>query len=72
MTARRVILDISTMSKLAILLSLERMLGAFSLEITVLLRRGKSLRAKREEFEEAKRKNEIHQPTIQIFTGVHG
>ena len=69
--ARRVILDVSTMSKLAILLSLGICLE-LNLETTVHYAEAKVYGPSREEFEEAKKNNEIHQPTIQIFTGVHG
>ena len=69
--AKRVILDISTMSKLAILLSLGVIL-VLNLEVILLYAEALSYGPTREEFEEAKKNNEIHRPTIQIFTGVHG
>lgn len=70
-SARRMILDVSTMSKLAILLSLSVAL-ILNLEVTLLYAEAEIYGPSREEFEEAKKNNEIHRPTIQIFTGVHG
>lgn len=70
-SARRVILDISTMSKLAILLTLN-VCWELSLEIIILYAEAKVYGPSEEEFQDAKRNKEIHQPTIQIFTGVHG
>jgi len=70
-TARRVILDVSTMSKLAILLSLN-VCAELNLEVTVIYAEAKAYRPTQDEFEDAKRNKEIHRPTIQIFTGVHG
>jgi hypothetical protein len=69
--ARRVILDISTMSKLAILLTLSVCLE-LDLEVTVLYAEAQAYGPTRDEFEDAKKNNEIHRPSIQIFTGVHG
>jgi hypothetical protein len=69
--ARRVILDITTMSKLAIMLSLNVCLE-LDLDTTVLYAEAEVYGPSHEEFDEARRNNEIHRPTIQIFTGVHG
>jgi hypothetical protein len=68
---RRVVIDISTMSKLAILLILSVCRG-LDVEVTILYAEAKSYGPSREEFEKAKENNEIHRPTLQIFTGVHG
>lgn len=67
----RVVLDISTMSKLAILLSLSAC-QQLNLETTILYTEADVYGPSREEFEEARNKREIHRPSIQIFTGVHG
>ncbi len=68
---QRVILDISTMSKLAILLTLSACLK-LNLEVTIHYAEAKVYGPSQEEFEDAKKNKEIHRPTIQIFTGVHG
>jgi hypothetical protein len=70
-SARHVILDISTMSKLAILLSLNVCLE-LNLETTVLYAEAEIYGPSKQEFEDARNKKEIHRPSIQIFTGVHG
>src|SRR5260221_2812698 len=69
--ARRVVIDISTMSKLAILLILS-VCRDLDVEVTILYAEAKTYGPSREEFEKAKENNEIHRPTLQIFTGVHG
>jgi hypothetical protein len=68
---RRVVLDISTMSKLAILLTLSAC-SELNLEVIILYAEAKVYGPSQAEFEEAKKNGEIHRPTIQIFTGVHG
>lgn len=70
-SARRVILDISTMSKLAILLTMNVCLR-LDLEIVILYSEAKVYGPSEAEFEEAKKNKDFHRPTIQIFTGVHG
>lgn len=69
--ARRAIIDISTMSKLAILLTLNVCMKC-ELEVLIHYAEAQVYGPSLEEFESAKNKNEIHRPTIQIFTGVHG
>ena len=69
--AQRVVIDISTMSKLAILLILS-VCRELDMEVTILYAEAKTYGPTREEFEKAKENNEIHRPTLQIFTGVHG
>ncbi len=69
--ARRVLVDISTMSKLAIVLILTVCKG-LDLEVMILYAEAESYGPTKEEFEKAKEQNEIHRPTLQIFTGVHG
>jgi hypothetical protein len=68
---QRVLIDISTMSKLAILLTLS-VCRDLDVEVTILYTEAKAYGPSREEFEKAKENNEIHRPTLQIFTGVHG
>lgn len=69
--ATRVAVDISTMSKLAILLILG-VCRDLDLDVTIAYASAEKYGPSKEEFENAKKNNEIHQPTIQIFTGVHG
>ncbi len=69
--ARRVVLDISTMSKLAIILILN-VCHELNLDVRVLYCEAKTYGPSAEEFERAKQQKKIHQPTLQIFTGVHG
>jgi hypothetical protein len=69
--ARRVILDISTMSKLAILLALN-VSRESKLEVVIHYAEAEFYGPSRKEFEDARISKEIHRPTIQIFTGVHG
>ena len=68
--AKHVVLDISTMSKLAILLILN-VCRDLDLAVTILYAEATSYGPSRDEFEKAKQQNEIHRPTLQIFTGVH-
>lgn len=68
---RRVIVDISTMSKLAIMLVLQAC-REIDADVTVFYAEALHYRPSREEFEQARANNEIHRPTIQVFTGVHG
>ncbi|MBI2749762.1 MAG: hypothetical protein HYX43_10605 [Burkholderiales bacterium] len=69
--ARRAVVDISTMSKLGIILVLK---GCHErgLHVYVLYSEAQLYGPSKEEFERAKERNEIHRPTLQVFTGVHG
>jgi len=69
--ASRAVVDISTMSKLAIMLELHvcRDLG---LDTLVLYAEAREYGPKEAEFQQAKTDNAIHRPTLQVFTGVHG
>jgi hypothetical protein len=69
--ASRAIVDVSSMSKLEIMLVLN-VCRELSLQITVLYAEAVSYGPSEPEFQSARRKNEIHQPTLQVFTGVHG
>lgn len=69
--ARRVILDISSMSKLAIMLVLNTC-RVLDVEVSILYAEAKSYAPTKEHFESAKEKKEIHRPTLQVYTGVHG
>jgi hypothetical protein len=68
---RRVVIDISTMSKLEIMLILN-VCRKVDLSVRVFYCEADTYRPSQEEFETARQRNKIHQPTLQIFTGVHG
>lgn len=69
--ARRTIVDISTMSKLAIMLVLN-VSHKLDLCVRVLYSEAEQYGPSKEEFDRARERNDIHQPTLQVFTGVHG
>lgn len=69
--ARRAVVDISTMSKLEIMLVLN-VCHALGLRVRVLYSEAQLYGPSKEEFERARKNNEIHRPTLQVFTGVHG
>lgn len=69
--ARRAVVDISTMSKLEIMLVLNVCYGV-DLSVRILYTEADTYGPSQKEFESAKDKNEIHRPTLQVFTGVHG
>jgi hypothetical protein len=69
--AGRVILDISSMSKLAIMLVLNTC-HILDVEVAILYAEAQTYAPSKEHFEIAKEKREIHRPTLQVYTGVHG
>lgn len=69
--ARMVFLDISAMSKLAILLCLDLCFD-LNLDTSVFYSEAISYCPSQEEYEKAKGEDNLHQPSIQIYTGVHG
>jgi len=69
--AKRATVDVSTMSKLAIMLVLQ-ICRRMNLDTTVLYSEAKAYGPSKEEFEEARARNEIHQPTLHVFNGIHG
>jgi len=71
LAARRVVLDISTMSKLAIMLVLE-ICRVLDLDVCVFYAEAQEYGPSEAEFEAAKNDNAIHRPSLQVFTGVHG
>lgn len=68
---RRVIVNISTMSKLEIILVLN-VCHAIGLSVRILYSEAMKYGPSEDEFKRARENNEIHQPTLQVFTGVHG
>src|ERR1700685_1558375 len=69
--ARRVLVDISSMSKLAIMLVLN-VCRKLKVEVCILYTEAQTYGPSEQEFESAKENREIHRPTLQIFTGFHG
>jgi hypothetical protein len=69
--ARRAVVDISTMSKLLIMLVLN-VCHELDLVTSVLYSESLHYGPSEDEFNRAKRNNEIHRPSLQVFTGVHG
>ena len=69
--AKRVTVDISTMSKLAILLTLG-VCRELDVSVRVVYTEAETYGPSLEEFRSARAKSEIHRPTLQIFDGVHG
>ncbi|MGH9892163.1 MAG: hypothetical protein ACREA0_09320 [bacterium] len=70
-SVRRAVVDISTMSKLEIMLVL-KVCHKLALRVRVLYSEAEVYGPSEEEFKLARKKNEIHRPTLQVFTGVHG
>ena len=68
---RKVILDISTMSKLAIMLTLW-VIKKMGITVSVLYTEAKLYGPSEAEFSAAKERNDVHQPSLQIFSGIHG
>jgi hypothetical protein len=66
-----VTIDISTMSKLEIMLVLHAC-HDLQLQVRVFYSEAETYAPTREQFEEARTQNKIHQPTLQIFTGIYG
>ena len=69
--ARRVVVDISTMSKLAIMLVLE-VCHRLDLDTRIVYAEADRYEPTQDKFELARARNQIHRPTLQVFTGVHG
>src|ERR1017187_5797022 len=69
--ARRAIVEISSMSKLAIMLVLG-VCRDLHLDVRILYAEALNYGPSQEEFDKAVEKKEIHRPTLQVFTGVHG
>lgn len=67
----RIVVDISTMSKLAIILILQVCLR-LELNLLIFYAEAQAYGPSQAEFEEAKKNHEIHRPSIQIFTAIHG
>jgi hypothetical protein len=68
---RKAVIDISTMSKLAIMLVLN-VCQQLQFKVRILYTEAQTYGPSEEKFKNARAKNEIHRPTLQVFTGVHG
>jgi hypothetical protein len=68
---RRAIVDISTMSKLAIMLVLQ-VCRNLNLDLRVIYTEAKEYGPSEEEFEQARKQKKIHRPTLHVFNGIHG
>jgi hypothetical protein len=68
---RRAVIDISTMSKLAIMLVLQ-VCRQRDLDTKILYAEAQTYGPSKEEFDRARERDEIHRPTLHGFTGVHG
>ena len=68
---RHVIVDVSAMSKLAMLLCLD-VCWKMNLSTSVFYAEAKEKGPKREEYEKAKSEKNLHRPSIQVYTGIHG
>ena len=69
--ARGAVVDISTMSKLAIMLVLS-VCRSLDLSVRVMYCEAQTYGPSQEDFESARREGRVHPPTLQVFTGVHG
>ena len=67
----RVTVDVSTMSKLAILLVLG-VCQKLDLDVRLIYTEAESYGPTLTDFRSARERNEIHRPTLQVFDGVHG
>ena len=67
----RVIVDISTMSKLAIMLILW-VVRKLKLPVVILYNEARLYGPSEDQFNDAKVANMVHQPSLQIFSGIHG
>ncbi len=67
----KVIIDISTMSKLAIILTLN-VCNSLKLHVQILYSEAKKYGPSEDDFLLAQEKHEVHRPSLQVFTGVHG
>lgn len=68
---KRITIDISTMSKLAILLTLG-VCGRMGARVRVMYTEAETYGPSVNEFRSAREREEIHRPSLQVFDGVHG
>jgi hypothetical protein len=70
-STRRAIVDISSMSKLAIMLVMQTC-QHLGLDLRVVYTEAEKYGPSEEEFERARRENKIHRPSLHVFNGIHG
>ena len=68
---QRVIVDISTMSKLATMLVLSAC-EEFNQELNICYAEARRYGPTKDEFLDAKRRKQLHRPSSEVYTGVHG
>lgn len=68
---RRIIVDISAMSKLAIMTALD-VARELNLEVAVFYAEAQDYGPSQPDYEKARSEGALHQPTIQLYTGVQG
>jgi hypothetical protein len=68
---KKVVIDISSMSKMALLLTLD-VCREMDLEVSIFYAEAEFYGPSREDYEEAKRSAQIHQPSIQVYSGIGG
>ena len=68
---RKVVVDISSMSKMALLLTLD-VCRELDLDVSLFYTEAEFYGPSREDYEAAKKAEQIHQPTIQVYSGIGG
>jgi hypothetical protein len=68
---RRILLDISTMSKLLAMLVLN-VARTLNLQVRIFYAEASTYWPTEMDFEKARAESRVHQPSLQVFTGVHG
>lgn len=68
---RGVVVDISSMSKMALLLTLD-VCTERDLDVTIFYAEAEFYSPSRKDYEEAKSSEQIHQPSIQVYSGIGG
>ena len=69
--ALRAVVDISTMSKLEIILVL-KVCSDLGLDVRVMYTEAETYGPSKQEFEQAKESGQIHRPSLQVYSGIHG
>jgi hypothetical protein len=68
--ARAVVIDVSAMSKLAIILALD-VCREMNLDVNVFYAEAKTYGPAQQDYERAKTEKDLHRPSIQVYSGVH-
>jgi len=70
-TARRIVIDISGMSKLAIMIAMD-VACDLDLEVTIFYAEAEQYGPSKNDYDTARSQGSLHQPTVQLYTGVQG